>query len=156
MQYQKSGYLKSLRIIHLALLATQCIMLAIVLYLVIQKAMPPADKSLDKILQVIALTISFAGVYAAIVMVKKKLAVINASDKTLAEKANQYRMINIVQWAMLEGASLFVIICFLLTANYAFGALAVALIVFFILLAPTRLKIMLQLQLTDYEADALQ
>lgn len=156
MQHQRSGYLNALRIIHLALLATQCIMLGIVVYLVIQKAMPPADKSLDRILQVVALAISFAAVYGTIVTVKKKLAFINASANSLAEKANRYRVINIVQWAMLEGATLFTSICFLLTANYAFGALAVALIVFFILLAPSKLKIMLQLQLSDYEADSLQ
>ena len=156
MQYRKSGYLSALRIIHLALLTGQCIMLGIVLFLVIEKKMPPADRSLDKILQVTALAVTFGGVYGAIITAKKRLLQINSSDMSLAEKADQYRITNIIQWALLEGASLFSIICFLLTGNYAFGALAAVLIAFFVLLGPSRLKIMLQLQLTDQEVDSLQ
>lgn len=156
MQYQKSGYISSLRITHLALLAGQCLMLGIVLYLVIEHKMAAAAKSVDKTLQVVAVVVAFAAVFLAITTVNKKLRQINSTDTSLAEKASQYRMISIIQWALLEGASLFSIICFLLTGNYAFAALAVTLIVFFVLLGPSRVKIMLQLQLNDQEVDSLQ
>ena len=156
MQYRKSGYLGSLRNMHLALLAGQCVMLGIALYLVVQKKIPPAEKSLDKILQIAALAVAFVGVYGATVMIKKKLGAINTSGSKLEEKAGQYRMASRIQWVLLECASFFSIACFLLTGNYAFGALAVALILFFALQAPTRLKIMLQLQLNEQEADSLQ
>jgi hypothetical protein len=74
----------------------------------------------------------------------------------LAEKSNHYRKANLIQWTMVEVAILFSISCFLLTGNYAFAALAIALMVFFALLGPSRLKTMLQLQLNEQELDGLQ
>jgi hypothetical protein len=65
MQQGKANYLKSLKIVHRVLLAGQCIMLAIVLYLVMQQTMPAAKPALDKTLQVIALLVSFAVVFGA-------------------------------------------------------------------------------------------
>ncbi|MEP6727447.1 MAG: hypothetical protein ABJC98_16630 [Bacteroidota bacterium] len=153
---QKAAYLKSLRIVHLALLAVQCLMLATVLYLVMQKTMPAAEPALDKTLQVAALLVSFGAVFGATGIFKKRLASIPVGANSQAEKANQYRMANIIQWALLEAASLFSSICFLLTGNYAFAALAIALIVYFAMLGPSKLKAMLQLQLSEQEADALQ
>jgi hypothetical protein len=155
MQQGKANYLKSLKIVHRALLAGQCIMLAIVLYLVMQQSMPAAKPALDKTLQVIALLVSFAVVFGAAAVFKKRLAVINNMGN-LAEKSNHYRKANLIQWAMVEVAVLFSISCFLLTGNYAFAALAIALMVFFALLGPSRLKTMLQLQLNEQELDGLQ
>jgi hypothetical protein len=73
MQQGKANYLKSLKIVHRVLLAGQCIMLAIVLYLVMQQTMPAAKPALDKTLQVIALLVSFAVVFGATAVFKKGL-----------------------------------------------------------------------------------
>ncbi len=141
---------------HLALLAGQCMFLAIVVFLVVRNIIQPVTPSLDKILQVIALLVSFAAVFGSISIFKKKLLTINATAENMAEKTVQYRVANILQWAMIEGASLFSIICFFLTGNYSFAALAIALIVFFAMLIPSKIKMMLQLQLSEQEADALE
>jgi hypothetical protein len=156
MQQGKANYLKSLKIVHRVLLTGQCIMLAIVLYLVMQQTMPAAKPALDKTLQVIALLVSFAVVFGATAVFKKRIAVINNTMGNLAEKSNHYRKANLIQWAMVEVAVLFSISCFLLTGNYAFAALAIALMLFFALLGPSRLKTMLQLQLNEQEVDGLQ
>ncbi|MEP6748157.1 MAG: hypothetical protein ABJB86_10565, partial [Bacteroidota bacterium] len=72
------------------------------------------------------------------------------------EKLNDYRTAAIIKWAMIEGAALFAIICFMITRNYAFIALAFALIIFFALQAPSKLKLMLQLQISESEFATLQ
>ncbi|MES1223579.1 MAG: hypothetical protein ABUT20_49240 [Bacteroidota bacterium] len=156
MQEQKAGYLKSLKIIHTALLAGQCIFLAVMVFLVIRKSMRPVDPSLDKILQVVALLVSFAAVFVSINIFKKKLQNINATAENATEKSTPYRAANIMKWAMIEGASLFSIIGFFLTGNYSFAALAVFLIVFFAMQAPSKIKIMLHLQISEQEADELE
>lgn len=156
MQQENGGYFKALRILHIMLLAGQCLFLAVMIFLVTRKLTTSVDPSFDKILQVIALLLSFGGVFAATSIYKKRLLAINTDAATMTEIGNQYRAANIFRWAMIEGPSLFVIICFFLTGNYSFAALAVALIIFFALTAPSRLKAMIQLQLSEQEVDQLQ
>ena len=156
MQQQKGGYLKSLKIIHLALLAGQCMFLVVMVFLVVRNILPPVSPSLDKTFQVMALLVSFAAVFGSMRIFKKKLLTINTTAGSIAGKLAQYRTANILQWAMIEGATLFSIICFFLTSNYSFAALAITLIVFFAMLMPAKIKIMLQLQLNEQEADALE
>ena len=139
----------------MALLAGQCLFLAVMIFLVTRKSTTVVEPSFDKILQVVALLVSFGSVFAATNIFKKRLLAINTDATTIAEKAEQYRAANIFRWAMIEASSLFAIICFFLTGNYSFAALAVALIIFFVLIAPSRLKAMLQLQLSEQEVDTL-
>ncbi|MEO6314987.1 MAG: hypothetical protein ABIU63_00480 [Chitinophagaceae bacterium] len=153
---QQPGYLKGLRMVHLALMASQCMVLGVVFYLVIQKHLPPVEKSVDKILQVAALLVAFGAGYTAAASFKGKIAAMLSTPLSLAEKASQYHSASIIQWAILEGACLFVISCFLIAGNYAFAAMAIVLMVYFALLAPSRIKIVMQLKLTDKEVDTLQ
>lgn len=156
MQQENGDYFKALKIIHVALLAGQCLFLAVMVFLVMRKSTAMVGPSFDKILQVVALLVSFGGVFAATSIFKKRLLTINTGAATMAEIGTQYRASNIFRWAMIEAPSLFAIICFFLTGNYAFAALAVALIIFFVLTAPSRLKAMIQLQLSEQEVDQLQ
>ena len=71
------------------------------------------------------------------------------------EKFLLYRAASILQWALLEGPSLFCILCFFLTGNYAFLALAIAIMFLFILMAPSKNKIVTQLQISESEIDEL-
>ena len=156
MQEQRAGFLKSLRILHLALLAGQCMFLAMVVFVATRNTTSPVSLQTDKILQVIALLVSFAAVFGSMTLFKKKLLKINDTAENITEKTTQYRAANILQWAMLEGASLFSVICFFLTGNYSFAALAIALIVFFAILIPSKIKMMLQLRLSEEEAAELE
>ncbi len=156
MQEQKTGFLKSLRILHLALLAGQCMFLAVIVFVATRAATPALNQQTDKILQVIALLVSFAAVFGSMRLFKKKLLAINDTAANITDKTSQYRTANILQWAMLEGACLFSVICFFLTGNYSFAALAIAIIAFFAMLIPSKIKMMLQLRLSDQEADELE
>ncbi|MFT3937169.1 MAG: hypothetical protein QM726_26390 [Chitinophagaceae bacterium] len=152
---QPGSYLKSLKILHTALLAGQAAFLLIVIFLKQVRAMSAPAASLDKALQVAAVAIAFVACFFATKTFKNKLLAIRDAEK-LEDKTEQYRAASIIQWATLEAPSLFSIICFFLTGNYAFVALAVALILFFALQMPSRLKTMLHLQLSEEEVDSLQ
>ncbi len=150
----KAGYLKAIKKLHLAMLLGQCFMLGVVLFLTIQKIIPPGSAALDKPLQIAALLVSFAGVWGGYTIFKKKLLLANAAE-SMAGKLEEYRKALLLQWAITEAAVLFVVICFFLVGNYSFAALAAALIIFFALQTPNKVKLMLHLQLTEREADGL-
>ena len=151
---QKGNALKLLIVLHKALLMGQLVFAGICTYLVYTKAVFPAAAELEKVLQVAALIVTAGGVYAGLTIFKKKLVQVRdmQSDK---EKFSLYRSALIIQWALLEAPSLFCVICFLLTGNYAFLALAVVLIFLFVMAAPSKTKMLTQLQLSESELDEL-
>ncbi|MEP7236757.1 MAG: hypothetical protein ABI685_02790 [Ferruginibacter sp.] len=152
---QKGSALKLLYILHKALLMGQLIFAGVCAYLVYTKAITPAAAELEKILQVVALIITAGGVYAGIVIFKKKLLQIRDMQSDVKEKFAVYRSASIIQWALLEASSLFCIICFFLTGNYAFLALAAVIMFLFLMAAPSKNKILTQLQISESELDEL-
>ncbi len=147
----QQGGLKALLIIHKAMLIGQSLFAAIVFYLVYSKSFPDRFQYLNQILQVIALVFSAAGFYVGSLLFKKKLLQARETLTGIKDKWALYRTACMLQWCMLEAPCIFVIICFLLTGNYAFLALAVALICLFAMMAPTKLKIVFQLQVSEAE-----
>ena len=112
-------------------------------------------EELDKVLQVAALIITAAGIFAGMTLFKKKLMQIREMQTGAKEKFDLYRSACIIQWALLEGPSIFCIICFFLTGNYAFLALVLVVLFLFAMTAPSKLKILLQLQISESELDDL-
>ena len=155
MVMQKQNGLKMLNIMHKVLLMGQVFFAVICAFIVYTKSILPPAKEQEKILQVAALIITAAGIYAAITLFKKKLMQIREMQINTKEKFLLYRAASIVQWALLEGPSLFCIICFFLTGNYAFLALAIAIMFLFILMAPSKNKILTQLQISEAEQEEL-
>ncbi len=151
---QKGNALKLLMVLHTALLMGQLVFGGICTYLVYIKAAFSVAPELEKVLQVAALIIAAGGVYAGMAIFKKKLLQVRdmQSDK---EKFSLYRSALIIQWALLEAPSLFCIICFFITGNYAFLALAVVLMFLFVMAAPSKTKMLTQLQLSESELDEL-
>lgn len=152
---QKENTLKILIFLHKALLMGQILFSALCVYLVYTKTMLSPAKELEKILQVAALIITTGGVYAGITIFKKKLLQIRGIQASTKEKFALYRSAFIMQWALLEGPSIFCIACFLLTGNYAFLALAIVIMFLFVMTAPSKVKTITQLQISDAELDEL-
>ena len=152
---QKSYALKALNIIHKALLAGQIIFAAVCFYLIYSHTVIPGGTELDKILQVVALILTAGGVFAGMTIFKKKLAAIREMQTGAKEKFDQCRLACIIQWALMEGPSIFCIVCFFLTGNYAFLALVGVIIFLFAMTAPSKLKVLLQLQISEAELDDL-
>lgn len=152
---QKSNALKALNIIHKALMMGQVLFAAVCIFLTYTKAIDFSAKELDRTLQVVALIITVGGIFAGISIFKKKLLQLRGMESGAKEKFAQYRAACIIQWALLEGPSLFCIICYFLTGNYAFLALMVVMLLVFAMAAPTKMKVLLQLQISEAELDEL-
>lgn len=138
------------------MLAGQVLFLVLVLYLTFSHYIKPVGRNMDKTLQVLVLVIGFAAIYGGIRIFKNQLEKINQLQPLLTEKANLYRAANITQWALAEGATLFSIIAFYLTGNYALAVLAAVLIAYFTMLAPSKLKATLHLSLNEAEVAELE
>jgi hypothetical protein len=152
---QKQNGLKMLNIMHKVLLMGQVFFAAICAFIVYTKTILPPAKEQEKILQVAALIITVTGILAGISLFKKKMMQIREIQTNTKDKFLLYRAASIGQWALLEGPSLFCIICFFLTGNYAFLALAIPIMFLFILMAPSKNKIVTQLQISESEIDEL-
>jgi hypothetical protein len=142
-------------ILHKALLLGQIMFATVCIFLVYNKTRGAANEELDRILQVVALALAAGGFFAGTSLFKKKLLQIRDMQTDTKEKLSVYRSACITQWALIEGPSLFTIICFFLTGNYAFIALTAILILLFTVMAPSKAKIAFHLGLTEAEMEDL-
>lgn len=150
------GILKALLILHRAMLTGQLIFVAVAFYLVYANLFPIQPlHNLDRILQVVVIACSAGGFYLGLYLFKKGLIAARAIKANSKEKLMRYRQACIFQWALLEAPCLLSPICFLLTYNYAFLALATVLIILFAMMAPSKMKIALQLQISEEEVNEL-
>jgi hypothetical protein len=152
---QKGNALKALNILHKALMAMQILFASVCASFVYSQGVLPAAKELDKVLQVIALVLTAGGIFAGMSLFKKKLTQIREMETAAKEKFNLYRGACILQWALMEGPSLFCVTCFFLTGNYAFLVIVLVVIFLFAMTAPSKSKILLQLQISEAELDEL-
>lgn len=151
----KGTGMKSLNIIHKAMLMGQIIFAAVCLYLVYSGIIKTFSNELDKLLQIIALALSAAGLFGGSTYFKKKILLIKDMQTNVKSKFEVYRTTCLLQWALLEVPVIFSVICFFLTANYAFIALALLLIIIFAMQAPSKSKVALQLQVNEAELEDL-
>jgi hypothetical protein len=145
------GTLKALQNIHRAMLLGMVLFSAIVFFLNYSGNFSPALKEYDKILQVISILLALAGFSLGNFLFKKKILQLRQSANDLKTKQSAFYAASILQWALIEGPALFAVTCFLLVGNYAFLALAVALMLLFAVNAPTKIKIAMLLQMNEEE-----
>lgn len=150
-----AGGIRALTIIHKALLVGQVLFISVCFFLVAAKMNNQVPENVDRILQVAALIFSAAGFFIGATLFKNKILQLRNMDVTVKEKFASYRSSCILQWALMEGPCLFCIICFFLTGNYAFVALASVLILLFAMQAPSKLKITFHLGLRGDELEEL-
>jgi hypothetical protein len=154
-EIKKLEEFKSLQLLHKAMLFGQILFLAIAFILNFTGKFSPASGNNDQVFQVIAVLLSFVGFFAGKYLFQKKILKSKESPCDLKTKLKLYRAAAILQWALLEGPSLFCIICFLLTGNYAFLALSATLVLLFTITGPNKLKIGILLHLSQQELDQL-
>lgn len=147
--------LTTLNILHKAMLVGQFIFAAAAFYLVYNNLFEPTMKEQERMFQVIAIALTAGGFFGGMNIFKRKLQEIRSMQGSNRERFAAYRTACILQWALVEGPCLFCIIGFLLTGNYAFMALAGVLILLFVMLSPTRNKVMVHLNLSEQEMEEL-
>ncbi len=151
MSLQASPFLE-LQKIYRALLYGQ-IVFAVAIIILVQTGLfkPFASESLDRLLQVITVVYAFAAVIVGVQLFRRRLETIRNNNETPREKLAQYRSASLVQWLLLEGASIFSMISYGITGNWSFLGLTVMIIAIYGGLNPFKQKVMLQLKLNDQD-----
>jgi hypothetical protein len=147
-------YFKSLSILYFGLLIGQIVFSAITLYLNLELNFQ-ADDSLSGIFIYIVPIFVVNGFVTGHLIFKSRLKKIKTYD-TLTAKMGDYRGIAIIRFAMLEGASLFAIIIYLVTADLIFMAMAGLIVLYFIIIKPTVDSVSMDLELDPTEKAKLE
>jgi hypothetical protein len=154
MQHQNSNF-KAFKLLHKAMLIGQLLALAVFCYLIISKTQTPILKEKDRLFQVVTLLFTGAAFFIGNILFKKKINVLKESSETVQKKFEQYKSANLLQWALLEAATLFNGIAFFLVGNYAFIALAIVVSILFFMHGPNKTKMAIQLGLPLHEVENL-
>lgn len=146
-------YLKSLKVLHFALLMGQTIFALIACYLVFVKEFQPTLADISQELLIAVILIGLVMFIAGNTIFKKKIEPLKDPSIPVSQKLENYRATSIIRWAMLEGAVLLSIIFFLLTGNQQILIVAVVLIILFITTRPRLQKISEHLNITPAEVE---
>ena len=145
--------IKTMGILHKAMLGGLIVVAGITFYIVYNGLFHQGLQAYDHELQLAAIVFSFGGFFLGSAIFKKKVSAERDASTDLISKLNGYRTAAIIRWALLEGAVLFALVCFLMVGNYAFLALALVFMVFLAVVGPNKTKIMILLGLTEGQLD---
>jgi hypothetical protein len=146
----------ALRLLHRSLLIGMALFTGLTLYLVVSGAFKAQlGFSLDRNLQVVAALLSVGCLFIGFRVFRNKIFEIRKVNASGEEKFNRYRLACIIWWALIEMPGLFGAICFLLSSNYAFFALACFHILALAVFMPRRDNIIVLLNLSSEEANEL-
>jgi hypothetical protein len=142
------GFIKSISVIHLALLAGQ-VVFGIVAFGQSGKAYFGIRNTGDVLIFIVPV-VAIAGFLAAYVLFQQQLIALR-SKASLGEKIIGYQTALIVRFALLEGPSLLAIVAYLANGNLFYLAIAGLLVFYFISLRPTLEKVENDLELNFTE-----
>jgi hypothetical protein len=150
LQQPPKTMLKTIPLIHLGLLGGQ------VLFAITVLAITPSGKfsiNTPNDPYLIAVPIMAIACFTASTVLYRQLLTTAISKPTVQQKIVAYQTAMIIRLALLEGPSLFGIVVYQLTANLLYLAISGIIILFFIIIRPTRDKIATDLNL-DYQDKA--
>ncbi|MFT5723392.1 MAG: hypothetical protein ACI9JN_000502 [Bacteroidia bacterium] len=148
-------FFKTLRILHLALIAGASVFLILAIYLVETGGFDGGDPELNNVFQIVAPLMAGAGVFASRFLFTKRRAHI-VSEKTLQAKTIGYQSALTVRYALIEGPTLFATIAFMLTSNYLFAYIGFALLIYLFLQRPTLESALTDLNLSHTDFDKVR
>ena len=135
---------RKIAIIHGALFFGQAIFAIIAWILNINGTLKIVEKSFNFLLPIIIFII--IGVFAASFFVFRSRLVLVKGVKVTEDKLNSYNAALIMKYALLEMATFFALICFLLTSIKIYFIIAVIVILIFALNRPTKDKLISDLE----------
>jgi hypothetical protein len=145
--------LQTMKILHRAFYLGVLLFAGVVTFMVASKSAKNVIGEFESTMQIIAVLLAVAAVFIGEKVFKNKLLIIK-EENDLRVKIDLFRQASIVQWALLEGAAIFSVIGFYLSTNYAFLALAIFIVIYFILLTPNATKIHLLTGITAEELNS--
>lgn len=152
----KTSIFSTLSLMHKAMLFGQIIFIALFFYLVYSQTMLPTIKNQQKLMQSIALGITVVFLFTANKLFKLRIEKIHTQSLVDSrEKLHLYRKASIVKWALVEIPCLLCGIFMLLSADYAYLGLAILLIIYFAMFAPTKAKVAAELNMNAEDLEML-
>lgn len=143
-------YFKITSVIWFTLIGGQVFFGLIAFYLNNNGSYEPEGKDLKEIFIYLVPVFALYGVIAGSIFFKKKLKS-SKSKTSLHEKLNEYRTALIIRYALLEGASFFSLVSYLLTGYSLFLYISILIIASFIILKPSGEKASTDLELNPGE-----
>ncbi len=149
-----SPYLKSLKVLHFALLVGQLLFAAIVAFLLFVKGAKSTGLS-DYPNEILIASIAVGVIlfFASNAVFRKRIEPLRESAMSVDEKLERYRAASIVRWAMLEFPTLLSIILLFLSGNNQLLIVVVLMILLFISVRPQVQKISEQLNISPAEIE---
>ena len=143
-------YFKTMLIIWIALIGGQVLFGIITFYLNNNGSYDPQEKDLKDIFIYLVPVFAVYGVIAGSIIFKKRL---NSSKKKtgLLEKLNDYRAALIIRYALLEGATFFSLVSYLMTGDSLFLYISILIIAIFIIIKPSTENVINDLELNPGE-----
>jgi hypothetical protein len=120
------------------------------------KLKSPVALSVDRILQVVVIIFSVALLFAGFRYFKNAIMKIRGFKHDAEKRIADYRSACIIWWAMIDAPALLALVCFLITGNYAFFAVAFCHLIVLIIFMPKRENIILLLNLSSQELQRLE
>lgn len=147
--------LNSLRIIHMALFTGIVLFGTMSIFITVDGPIEYAVNDENMVFVALATFFSLSGLISSMLIFKSKLK-LDMKKPILIEKLQSYTSSTIIKLALLEGPILFVLVCNFFGANYIFFGLGAVLIIVFLLNAPTKNKVIMDLELNREEIKMLE
>ena len=147
-------YIRSLILVYFGLLTGQ-IVFAVITFAVNKQLMEPMAEDLRVVFIYIVPVFVINGFVTGQLIYRNRLRKIKRLD-TLASKLGEYKSAFMIRLAMLEGAFLFAIIIYLLTADLIFMGMSGIIIAYFLVLRPTIDRISADMELNSTERMKLE
>ena len=143
-------YFKTMFVIWLALIGGQVFFGIITFYLNNNGSYDPQEKNLKDIFTYLVPVFAFYGVIAGSIIFKKRLS-LSKSKTSLLQKLNDYRAALIIRYALLEGATFFSLVSYLMTGDQLFLYISISIIAIFIIIKPSIQNVINDLELNPGE-----
>jgi hypothetical protein len=152
---KKNGPVRALQILFMALLYGQILFVILAFALVKTGIMKPVDEiNSEKVYEVFFLSMAIISALLSFALSKKKIEDAKAIV-SIKEKFAAYRSACVMKYAMIEAATLFCIIFFLLSSRMSFLIAALILIFLFMSQNPIRQRIKTELMVDDTDVDEM-
>lgn len=152
----QQGAFKTLKILHLAIAGGLFIFLVVLLLVSRSGRVTGADTDLERTLQAVSVVLSVIVLLIGFNLFKRRMLQARNSQLPGAGRMDAYRKACLTWWAMIEGPGLFAGICFYLSGNFAFIALAGFHLLLLLLFMPRKENIIVLLNLNSKEVEELE
>lgn len=157
MEIHTGTYMRSLSILHLAMLAGQVIFVLVALFLQTTQAIKTTalTPEIDSVLRYIIPALAAGSIIAGSFLFRQKTAALKMLPAS-AEKYNGYRSACILRYAIMEAPSMVAVVVFILSGNYYYLAVSGVVIIAFIIIRPSLTALTRHLQPSIEEQAALE